>query len=249
MGSSKKSIIWTRPAEDWEHDSKLLRLDQQTHLLRLPLTRQVEVKASLPSKTAEVVILTSRKAADAFLHRLGIAKEQMLRFEFLTFGMETYKYLLSENLRVRLIPAQSGKDFAAALVAELKRETVIWFPRPMETAFPLGEHLRTHQFEAFDIELYRTEPIKQFEAQTIHVLLAAGGVVCFASPMAIKSFVELICHYDEGRFYKYIPVAIGATTRAAGHTYFNEVHLAPHATLQSLWEKALDLQRNQSETE
>lgn len=235
----KKRIIWTRPAEDWEHDVKLLRFDP--HVFRLPLTRQVEVKPQLPPQNAEFVILTSRKAAEAFLHRVGLSKEQSQRFEYLTFGMETYKYLLAQNLKARLVPVQSGREFAGVLVNELKREAVVWFPRPMETAFAITEHLRHHQIEAFDIELYRTEANKNFDPQLIHSLTAEPGVICFASPLALKAFVDLITHHDEARFYKYIPLAIGATTRAAGQSYFNEIHLAPQASLQSLWDKALEL--------
>ena len=189
------------------------------------------------------MILTSRKAADAFLHRIALGKEELQRIEFLTFGMETYKYLLEQKVKTRLVQVPSGKEFAAALVSELKRDQVIWFPRPIETAYPISEHLRNHQFEVYDLELYKTEIIKQIDPQELQTLFAEPSVICFASPLAIKAFVELIRHYDEARFYKYTAVAIGATTKASGQSYFNEVHLAPHPTLISLWEKAQEVSR------
>ncbi len=236
-----KRIIWTRPAEDWEHDAKLLRLEKP--LFRFPLTRQVAIKPQMPPKPCDLVILTSRKAADAFLHRMGLSKEHMHRIEFLTFGMETYKYLLSQNLKTRLIQAPGGKEFAAALVLELKRDQVIWFPRPLETAYPISEHLRTHHFEIYDLELYKTETVKHLEPPALQSLFAEPSIVCFASPLAIKAFVDLIRQYDEARFYKYTAVAIGATTKASGQSYFNEVHLAQHPTLASLFEKAQEISR------
>lgn len=236
-----KRIVWTRPAEDWDSDQKWLKGDPQ--LLRLPLTRQVEITPQLPPKPCDAVILTSKKAADAFLHRISLPKEQLQRVEFLTFGMETYKHLLAHKLKSRLLPAHGGKEFASLLLCELKKDAVLWFPRPVDTAFPISEYLRTHQIEVYDMELYRTESCKTFEAPLIQQLIAQPAVVCFASPHAVKAFVELVRQHDEARFYHYTPVAIGATTMTSGQSYFSEIHQAQQATLQGLWEKALEVAR------
>lgn len=236
-----KRIVWTRPAEDWESDQKWLKAEPW--LLRLPLTRQVEISPQLPPKPCDVVVFTSKKAVEAFLHKVPLSREQLQKVEFLTFGMETYKHLLAHNLRARMVPAQGGKDFAALLACELRKDLVIWFPRPVDTAFPVSEYLRNHQIEVYDLELYRTETCKQFDSLAIQQLTAAPAVVCFASPHAVKAFVELVRHYDEARFYHYTPVAIGATTMASGQSYFTEVHQATQPTLQGLWEKALEVAR------
>lgn len=238
-----KRVVWTRPLEDWESDQKILK---PTHrMLLFPVTRQIEVCPQLPHKACDQVILTSRKAADAFFHKAQLSKDALHKLEFLTFGLETYKHLLSLNYRTRLIPAPSAKKFAEILAMETKKGTVIWFPRPVETAFPLSDYLRTHGIEVFDLELYRTEAIKTIEPQLLQQLTSEPSVVCFASPSAVKAFVDIIRNHDEARLYRYQPIAIGPTTKASGQSYFNQVIVANHPNLVSLWEKAIDVAKEE----
>ncbi|MCX6130319.1 MAG: uroporphyrinogen-III synthase [Proteobacteria bacterium] len=231
-----KRIIWTRPIEDWQYDLKIVKSDSA--VLHFPVTRQILISPQFPSKACDIVILTSRKAAEAFLQTSPLHREQLNRVEFLTFGMETYKFLVAQNLKVRLIPVNNGKDFAQALVVEIKKGSVIWFPRPAEPAFAVGDFLRTYALETYDIEMYRTEAIRNIDAEQIKRLIAEPSIVCFASPSAVRAFVDIIRSSDEARFYRYIPVAIGSTTMSSGQSYFPDSHLATHPTLQSLWEKA-----------
>ncbi len=120
---------------------------------------------------------------------------------------------------------------------------MVWFPRPVETAYPISEYLRNYQIEVYDMELYRTEICKQFDPQLIQQLTAGPAIVCLASPQAVKAFVEMIRHYDEARFYRYTPVAIGPSTMASGQSYFLEVFQAAQQTLPALWEKAMEVAR------
>ncbi len=238
-----KRIIWTRPADDWSQDQKIVKLE--TPVLRFPVTRQVGIVPQLPAKPCDIILLTSRKAAEAFMNHSASFKDHIAKAEFLTFGMETYKYLVSQNLKVRMIPVQNGKDFAQALVLEIKKGPVIWFPRPAEPAFAIGDHLRTHNLDIFDIEMYRTEGIKQFEPDVLKKLSSEPSVVCFASPSAVKAFVDIIRSCDEARFYRYTPVVIGTTTFSSSQSYFSDIFQAAHPTLQSLWEKAMEIARKE----
>jgi uroporphyrinogen-III synthase len=236
-----KRIIWTRPAEDWAQDQKIVKPDFP--VLRFPVTKQVCIAPQLPPKSCDIVLLTSRKAAEGFLQQTASIRDQLQKAEFLTFGMETYKFLVSQNLKVRLIPVPNGKDFAHALAVEIKKGPVIWIPRPAEPAFAIGDHLRAHNLEVYDIEMYRTESIKQFEPELLKKLCGEPSVVCFGSPSTVKAFVDLIRTHDEARFYKYTPVVIGSTTFASTHGYFSDVFQAAHPTLQSLWDKAVEISR------
>ena len=238
-----KRVVWTRPAEDWVQDQKILKPPHP--VLHFPVTQQIEICPQLPGRPCDLIILTSRKAADAFFHKSGLSKDSLHKVEFVTFGLETYKYLLGLNLKARLVPASSGKKFAEILVTELKKGTVVWFPKPVETAFAISEYLRTHGIESFDIELYRTECIKTFDSPSLQRLVSEPSVVCFASPNALKAFVDIIRTQDEARFNRYPPVVIGPTTKAAGQTYFNELILANSSNLSSLWEKAVDVAKQE----
>lgn len=238
-----KKIIWTRPAEDWAHDHKFIK--SEAGLLRVPLTEQIVIHPQRPLKNCDIVILTSRKAAEAFLQVALLQREQLARAEFLTFGLETYKYLVSQNLKVRLIAVHNGKDFAQALVTEIKKGPIIWFPRPAEPAFAIGDFLRSYHLETFDIEMYRTEAVRHFDPELIKNLIAEPALVCFASPSAVRAFVDLIRSSDDARFYRYTPIAIGATTMNSGQGYFAEAHLAAHPTLQALWDKAQALAKEE----
>ncbi|MFY7928873.1 MAG: uroporphyrinogen-III synthase [Oligoflexus sp.] len=242
-----KKIIWTRPDHDWQQDQKLLKPAQLVH--HFPVTRQVAISPQLPTKVCEFVIVTSRKAADAFLSKPCLSKDQMSKVEFLTFGLETYKFLASQNLKARLMTANGGKEFAEMLVHELKKGTVIWFPKPKDTAFPISEHLRAHQLEVHDIELYRTEAIKTIPPAQLQQLFAESAVVCFANPNAVKAFVEIVRYHGEACFYKFTPVAIGPTTMNSCQAYFKEFYVANQATLSALWEKALEVARLESPPE
>ncbi|MBC7660959.1 MAG: uroporphyrinogen-III synthase [Chitinophagaceae bacterium] len=236
-----KQIVWTRPAEDWENDRKLMRSTQ--HVMLFPLTRQIEIFPTLPSKPCDLVILTSKKAASAFLQKCQLSKEALQKPEYITFGLETYKYLLGLNLKARLIEAQSAKKFAENLLLEIKKTATVWFPRPIDVAFELSDYLRAQGMEVQDIAMYKTEPVKNLEAAEIQKLTADPCIVCLASPSAVKSFVDIILTHDNGRFHRYIPVVIGPTTKAQAQSYFKEVLVSSQTTLQSLWEKAYETAR------
>ena len=236
-----KQIVWTRPAEDWDNDRKLMRSTQ--HVMLFPLTRQIEICPKLPNKPCDLVILTSKKAASAFMHKAQLSKEALQKPEYITFGLETYKYLLGLNLKARLIESQSAKKFAENLLLEIKKTAAIWFPRPLDVAFELSDYLRAQGCEVHDIAMYKTEPVKNLEASQIQKLTADPCIVCLASPSAVKSFVDIILSHDNGRFHRYIPVVIGPTTKAAAQAYFKEVLVSSHTTLQSLWEKAYETAR------
>ncbi|RYZ54857.1 MAG: uroporphyrinogen-III synthase [Proteobacteria bacterium] len=236
-----KQIVWTRPAEDWENDQKLMRSTQ--HVMLFPLTRQIEICPKLPQKPCDCVILTSKKAASAFMHKAQLPKEALQKPEYITFGLETYKYLLGLNLKARLIESQSAKKFAENLLLEIKKNAAVWFPRPIDVAFELSDYLRAQGLEVHDIAMYKTEPVKNLDAAQISKLTADPCIVCLASPSAVKSFVDIVLTHDNGRFHRYIPVVIGPTTKAAAQSYFKEVLVASHTTLQSLWEKAYETAR------
>lgn len=236
-----KQIVWTRPAEDWETDKKLMRA---THsVILFPLTRQVEISPKLPSTPCDLVIVTSKKAASAFVQKCQLSKEAMHKPEYLTFGLETYKYLLSQNFKARLIEAQSARKFAESLVSEIKKTAAVWFPRPLEVAFELSDYLRAQGVDVLDIALYKTEPLKTVDPALVQKLTAEPCIVCLASPSAVKSFVDIILSHDNGRFNRYTPVVIGPTTKAAAQSYFKEVIVASHTTLQSLSDKAFETAR------
>jgi len=239
--TAMKQIVWTRPAEDWDNDQKLMRSTQ--HVVLFPLTRQIEICPKLPQKPCDIVILTSKKAASVFIQKSQLSKEALAKPEYITFGLETYKYLLGLNFRARLIEAQSAKKFAETLSQEIKKTASVWFPRPIDVAFELGEYLRSKGLEVYDIAMYRTEPLKSVEPAQLQKLTADPCIVCLASPSAVKSFVDIILSHDNGRFNRYLPVVIGPTTKAAAQSYFKEVLVASHSTLQSLWEKAYETAR------
>jgi uroporphyrinogen-III synthase len=236
-----KQIVWTRPAEDWENDQKLMRSTQ--HVMLFPLTRQIEICPTLPQKPCDLVILTSKKAASAFMLKAQMTKEALHKPEYITFGLETYKYLLGLNLKARLIESQSAKKFAESLLLEIKKSVSIWFPRPLDVAFELSDYLRAQGVEVHDIAMYKTEPVKNLDTAQLQKLTADPCIVCLASPSAVKSFVDIVLTHDAGRFHRYIPVVIGPTTKAAAQAYFKEVIVSSQTTLQSLWEKAYETAR------
>jgi uroporphyrinogen-III synthase len=236
-----KQIVWTRPAEDWEADKKLMR--STNHVMLFPLTRQVEICPKLPANLCDHVIVTSKKAASAFVQKCQLSKEALHKLEYITFGLETYKYLLSLNFKARLIEAQSARKFAESLVSEIKKPAAFWFPRPLDVAFEVSEYLRSQGVEVHDIAMYKTEPVKTIEPALIQRLTADPCIICLASPSAVKSFVDIVLSHDNGKFGKYTPVVIGPTTKAAAQSYFKEVLVASHTTLQSLWEKAFETAR------
>lgn len=236
-----KQIVWTRPLEDWEADKKLMR--STNNVLLFPLTRQIEICPKLPSKPCDMVIVTSKKAASAFVHKCQLSKDAMHKPEYITFGLETYKYLLSQNFRARLIEAQSARKFAENLISEVKKNVAIWFPRPLDVAFEVSDYLRAQGLDVEDIAMYKTEPLKTLDQNLVQKLTAEPCIVCLASPSAVKSFVDIILAQDSGKFHKYTPVVIGPTTKAAAQSYFKEVIVAANTSLQGLWDKAYETAR------
>ena len=126
---------------------------------------------------------------------------------------------------------------------EIKKTAAVWFPRPLDVAFEVSDYLRAQGINVFDIAMYRTEPLKTLDPALVQKLTAEPCIVCLASPSAVKSFVDIILSHDGGRFNRYTPVVIGPTTKAAAQSYFKEVIVASHTTLQSLSDKAFETAR------
>lgn len=245
-----KKIIWTRSIEDLDQD-RLFLSDQLVWCLpsiqRLPIEQPFDL--DMLQKPWSAAVLTSRYAA--FL----IAKRSDL--QSLIRGCEIV-FCLSHGIADLIAPfAQScfvspevtkGADLLDKILTSLSlnESRSILLIGAKEKAFDMKPALLAKGFKVNELDLYET---------VLHLICEDGRsltdvdekrfsdgrwIVCFASPSAVRSFVQRFArlfHFDS--FCD--AVVIGSTTAAKARQYFSRVHQVEKPSVYEMYCLALKL--------
>jgi uroporphyrinogen-III synthase len=242
-----KSLVWTRPASDWQSDSQLLKaVGEKAHIERLPCVAVTPVKVEPLTGKFDVLVFTSSKAADfALVHHSVMMAAKQAKAVY-THGPSTAKTLARYDLRTEIIDVRTAEDLAAGLLAKLEPGTKVLWPRAKEPAFDLEGALNDGGLVATSFVCYRTDsgvlgldgkPLAKGRLKALRESLT--GVVCFASPSAVEGFVLDLEPRDHRLGREVIAIALGPTTAKACEGHFQTVKVAKANGLEALVARAV----------
>lgn len=267
----KTSLIWTRSCNDWAQDRKYLQtVTAGEHpVIHLPCIRK---KAIEWSQNQPIEDWLSPKSVFVFSSSYAVelaCKDPRLLPALKNLGaicmsLAGRKILLEKGIKEprlgikdgqqgqpKIETINYGKDLAEYLCARLDRqasEAVLL--GGTQRAYDLASHLHRKKFKAINLDLYQTQlgahhrsgrRLSEGEIQEIRQLPSA--LVCFASPSAIRGFIQGIWQkspeqgnctnqpWNSSQFHAHV---IGLTTQKAALDYFEHVSVSPSTHISSL---------------
>jgi|GEM_PF-6216821 len=225
------TIIWTRSKHAWLRDQKLFA--GQVAVQHIP-TIEIEFEkidiSSLIAQNFDGVIFTSVTAVKAVEIQPKVKELIQECGKAITFGKQTQTALTSLGYDVDFHPqAQTGEE----LCTELDKTHVgkkFLFVGAKYPATDFAEVLTKNTVALLPV--YQTK-VLSVSAETQNEVIAAGSVICLASPSAARAFTRTPAKIIDLRC-----VCIGPTTAAAAKEVFSEVHLADAPNILKLFEKA-----------
>ena len=253
-------VIWTRGREDWNLDLRALPVSVRKKILHLPCTEVVATKlANVTLKRLRqaavskniVVLCTSPKAAKIALASKSLNHLLRRATYWMTFGPTTTQYLRSKGIKVtRPRGCESSADLFHHLQGRGDANLTFVVLRAKDPAFDLGRALKDVGLQAIDLVLYKTlaqmtDLAGKSISQPLRQALRAEvqGVVAFASPSAVRGFVQELAKKDSTSEpnqrrpawrKNFIAVCIGPTTAAAARKNFVDVRVAKKSTIGEL---------------
>lgn len=246
-------LIWTRALTDWEEDAqKLSRTEQlpELNLMRVPCLKLAPVPVDSPiSKDFTAAILTSANALRLAPPQL---QDMLRQCQYVyTHGEKTAATARALGISsIEQIAVRTAEELAEMVIARLPHTAKVLIPTAAIPAFDLGEALRATGLDVTTITTYQTiqcvsrddgSSLTQREVETAR--RQWQGVVCFASPSAVGSFVTTFLPEPNRLRDSLVAVALGPTTAAACAEAFRSVQVAPQNRIDSLIDAALAVLR------
>lgn len=237
-------LIWTRGQEDWAEDRR--RLDRvSAAIVHVPTISTQALQPDLPPQKPSVVLVSSPKGI-AYAKANHALWAWVNGARFYCFGTSTFAALRSAlrgtNITAEQVCARDGRGFAEAIASHLKSEDHVAVLRARETAYDIADELHRRGFDAQGITVYETLAAVAMSPDVIKKAQSTWqGVVCFASPSAVRAFAEAFLKDEEGDRLRQslVAVAIGETTAQEARPCFARVELAPAQSVEALIEAAL----------
>lgn len=251
--TSFPSLIWTRARSDWD-------LDQQTaasigidknEMLHIPCISFQAVPVTKDVHAANYVIFTSSNAVRYAMQVERLAQVIRAAVKIFAIGAGTAQALADFGLTA--VPGVSGKDGKelAEIIVSRGDGGSFLIPITQVPAFDLAGYLKKHGRQAEAVVCYETisaatksDGSEFTEDEAAQLAASMHGVICFASPSAVRGF-DNVFHVRENELgKKLIPVAIGKTTCNEVLQYFPQCKIAESATTNELLSCAAAIFRN-----
>ncbi|NDE16555.1 uroporphyrinogen-III synthase [bacterium] len=245
------AMIWTRSAADLPADRGILDslAVDVLHVPCLGIERTPDAMARLASaaKPGTRLVFTSQNAVRVFKETCEQAPETWKALttdaSFYTHGKSTAAALMmafggdgSAETRVRCVDSRTSEELARELARE-KSTPVIWICGE-EVAFDLTTVLATHGIDCARVPVYTTTAhptdndgrrltgasLEESRALLARRLRGIKVVICFASPSAVRGWLEFAGNDSALRPGHIAAAVIGPTTaRAAASAGFSSV--------------------------
>lgn len=164
------------------------------------------------------IAFTSANAVAAFFSRLGdraIPKE----IEFAAVGPATASALEERSINASVVAVKhDSKGLLDAMLPNIRNGERFLFPRALEGREELIEGLRARGAEVDVVEAYRTMMPVGIDRSRLKALIDRKEIdaVLFASPSAVRNFVEIVGEKSASEFLRYGEfIPIGETTAEA----------------------------------
>lgn len=244
------SLIWTRAQADWEQDRQTaeglgLAAGRITHI---PCICFEPVPVRKDVKPANYVIFTSSNAVRYAMADERLAQVIRAAVKIFAIGSGTAQALTAAGLSaVPGISGKDGKELADQILAKGDGGSFI-IPATKIPAFDLAGYLTKHGRQAESIICYEThakatkaDGSDYTEDEAAALADTFAGVVCFASPSAVRGF-DNVFHIRENALGRSLtPVAIGKTTMNEVLQYFPQCKIADASTTTDLMSCAMDV--------
>jgi uroporphyrinogen-III synthase len=245
-------IIWTRSLEDWPSDVRVLKSALE-HVVHLPCIRTEALTQPLMPKFSQnqaiIAVFGSAKAVEYSLANAALTGLLKRARRILALGSKTAACLQERGFRAETDSRWRGMaDLAAHLTQSLSGSEAILAPGPKTRAMDLAELLEELDIDYIPVDVYETHPglrgandelLLQTDIDRLQRELA--GVVCFASPSAVIGFTKWLSPDLFGLRERLRVACIGETTQRKAIEHFDDCHVCPLQSVESLFSTALEL--------
>ncbi|SME96772.1 uroporphyrinogen-III synthase [Pseudobacteriovorax antillogorgiicola] len=226
-----KTLIWTRSKADWPRDRQLF--SDPSSVMHLPLTRQV----ALPLcdwPTGDGAIITSPKGAKLLLDNPE-AVARLQNRQIYTFSSRVAQVMAM--FAVNLLPGDRAQAMMPDLIKALREKSGTHvFLSAEKSAYPIADVLKSQGVDCVHYPIYRTEA-EDHDGLAEDPRLKIGGVVCLASPSAVRAWFKLVQQNGLDR-RAWDLVALGPSTADEIERSHEQPIIADETNLSSLVKKA-----------
>jgi uroporphyrinogen-III synthase len=238
-------MIWTRSADDWEHDKPILEATD-VDVLHLPCIAMTGLPVKFPKRKPQMFIFTSANAVRYSSRHPALFNLMRTSEGVLAVGPGTKESLKSHKINAEVPPGVSNAEQLTEWMAHnLRPGTDVAWPCSKDPNYDIAGTLARYDIQVDPLPVYATEKClhlphgKAPDADDIErYIQSLEGVVCFASPSAIDGFARSLNPSENRLRHELIACCIGQTTAAFAEGHFDKILIAPTSTIESLVEIA-----------
>jgi uroporphyrinogen-III synthase len=235
-----KQIYWTRSIENWNQDQGVFgkHLSKVTHI---PCIKIHPTNSKLEGEFDTAIITSVNSLKYAGDNLISAIKNCETVY---SHGEKTSKALKALGVVPKEFEIRTAQELFLKLMDIADFSSKYLYPSSKTPAFDMVEAMSTVGFNitshiVYDILSKATSAAGEKLTESDKMNLAADGVYCFASPSAVRGFVDAFEPLVE-RKQKSKIVAIGPTTKEALAPHFDNIKMADFNTVEALFEAALN---------
>ncbi|GAQ79840.1 uroporphyrinogen III synthase [Klebsormidium nitens] len=155
----------------------------------------------LKEETWDWIIITSPEAATVFLEGWRAAGRPKVRLSVVGAGTGTVLEEAPEadDLRPEFTPSKATAKVLAVEIPEPQPGSRVLYPASVKAGSDLQEGLEARGFKVTRLNTYSTETVRTVDPNAL-AAAADAPVATFASPTAVKAWVERVCQGDVKRW-------------------------------------------------
>jgi uroporphyrinogen-III synthase len=239
-------LIWTRSADDWEHDKPILDA-HDVDKLHLPCIAMTGLAVKFPKRKPHMFIMTSGNAVRYAARHPALFNLMRSSEGVFAIGPGTKEALKNFKINADVPPnVTNAEQLTTWLSHNLRPGTDVAWPCSREPSYDIAGHLARYDIHVDPLPVYATEKSlhlphgKAPEAEDIErYIQSLEGVVCFASPSAIDGFTRSLTPSENRLRHELIACCIGGTTSAFAEGHFDKILVAPTPSVSALVETAV----------
>ncbi len=219
LSLEEPKLVWTRSQDAWLSDYQLF-ISPNTNLMHLPCITITPLKVDWQDQSTDIVIFTSTTAVRLAQKSLSLWSTIKDCQHIYTVGTKTKKICHEHGLIQASHPkdVNNGCELHKWIERKFSSNAKIIHPAAQDLATENPSELRQKGYEINHIPIYKTTSKLSVPSNVIPILNEhLHGVVCFASPSAVKGFFEKLKPQKKIEY-----VVIGETTANALQRYAEE---------------------------
>lgn len=239
-------LIWTRSADDWEHDKPILDATD-VDVLHLPCIAMTGLAVRFPKRKPQIFIFTSGNAVRYAARHPALFNLMRSSEGVLAVGPGTKEALKAFKINAE-VPAgvANAEQLTEWMAHNLRPGTDVAWPCSKEPSYDIAANLVRYDIHVEPLAVYATEKALHLphgkmpdDGDIERYIQSLEGVVCFASPSAIDGFARSLNPSENRLRHELTACCIGQTTAAFAEGHFDKIVVAPTPSIESLVETAI----------